>query len=346
MTTLDVLIISTAHHHEDGRLVRHKNCFERNGYTAGIHTISFSSRFARFILGPIRARKFIIAQKPHCILIPDPELQLLLLPMIRGQCAVISDIHEDYHLVKSDRLWIRAWIKPAVGLILKVLEYTRRRLSHTVIAAAPHIKVKADFIVTNKPNIRDLPNPTLSTNSSEVVYVGDIRESRGVEKMLDLLEEIQEITLHLVGPVKIPGLQKQIQDKGLSDRVILHGRLNYFESWTIASKCIAGLSLLSDTPAFRYSVPTKVWEYWTVGIPVLATDIPGQANEIKEVRGGAVGDYKFLCESLRQWIQEPEIPKNLGSSGRNYIESQVETQDQILCSALMKTFQNFGNQEI
>ena len=346
MTHLDILIISTAHDSEDGRLVRHKNCFERNGYTAGIHTISFSSRFARFILGPIRARKHIITQKPRCILIPDPELQLLLLPMIRGQCAVISDIHEDYDLVKSDRPWISAWIKPVVGLILKFLEFTRSRLSHTVIAAAPHINVKTDFIVTNKPNIHDLPNPALSTSSSEIVYVGDIRESRGIDMMLDLVEEIQEITLHLIGPIKIPSLRKQIQEKGLSKRVIIHGRLNYFESWEIASKCIAGLSLLSDTPAFRHTVPTKVWEYWTVGIPVLATDIPGQANEIKEVQGGATGDYKFLCESLRQWIKEPEIPKNFGSLGRNYIESQSETQDQILCSALIETFQNFGNQEI
>ena len=346
MTNFDIMIISTAHHREDGRLIRHKNCFERNGYTAGIHTIAFSSRLARFILGPIRARKHIIMQKPRCILIPDPELQLFLLPMIRGRCAVISDIHEDYGLVKSDRSWIRAWTKPALGLILKVLEFTRRRLSHTVIAAAPHINVKTDFIITNKPNILDLPKPALSTSSSEIVYVGDIRESRGVDMMLDLVEEIQGITLHLIGPIKIPDLRKQIHDKGLSERVILHGRLNYFESWEIASKCIAGLSLLSDTPAFRYSVPTKDWEYWTVGIPVLATDIPGQANEINKVQGGATGDYKFLCESLRQWIQEPEIPKNLGSSGRDYIESQEETQDQILCSAVIKTFKNFGNPEI
>ena len=346
MTNFDILIISTAHHRQDGRLVRHKNCFERNGYTAEIHTISFRSRFARFILGPIRARKHIVTQKPRCVLIPDPELQLLLLPMIRGQCAVISDIHEDYNLAKLDRPWIRAWVKPIVGLILKFLEFIRSRLSHTVIAAAPHINAKTDFVITNKPNIHDLPSPTLFPNSSEIVYVGDIRESRGVNMMLDLVEEIQEVTLHLIGPIKIPNLRKQIQEKGLSERVILHGRLNYFDSWEIASKCIAGLSLLSDTPAFRHSVPTKVWEYWTVGIPVLATDIPGQANEIKEVQGGATGDYKFLCESLRHWIQEPEIPRNLGSSGRNYIESQVETQDQILCNALIETLQNFENRDI
>ena len=209
------MIISTAHHREDGRLIRHKNCFERNGYTAGIHTIAFSSRLARFILGPIRARKHIIMQKPRCILIPDPELQLFLLPMIRGRCAVISDIHEDYGLVKSDRSWIRAWTKPALGLILKVLEFTRRRLSHTVIAAAPHINVKTDFIITNKPNILDLPKPALSTSSSEIVYVGDIRESRGVDMMLDLVEEIQGITLHLIGPIKIPDLRKQIHDRTL-----------------------------------------------------------------------------------------------------------------------------------
>ena len=342
MTSFDVLIITTAHHPQDGRLIRHQACLERHGFKSHIHAIASSNRLQRFLISPIKAYKAIKHYKPKCILLPDPELHLLFPPLLRNQVAVISDIHEDYQQVQLDRTWIKFGLKYLVRSALKVTEKIRSRYSHCVITADINVYPHADFEITNFPHPSDLPPPTANSQAKDFIYVGDIRKSRGLAMMLDLTEEISGMNLHLVGPAKQIDLNQVIADRGLEHRVIWHGRKDYRSSWELAQSCLAGLCLLENTEAFRYAHPTKIWEYWAVGIPVLATPLPGQSQMIKKVGAGIAADYSQLKETIQEWIDSPLKAQNLGTKGRSHVHVGSTERDLRLPQAVRLSLDKFS----
>ena len=89
-----------------------------NGLNSEILTVVCESRLKRFLFGPIRAYRAVKVINPQCVLLPDPELHLLLAPLLSKRCAVISDVHEDYLLVLEDRKWISNLLKPLIKTLI------------------------------------------------------------------------------------------------------------------------------------------------------------------------------------------------------------------------------------
>jgi len=316
-----VLIITTAHDSEDGRLVRHKKALQRNNISTEIVALKFRNRIVRFLYGPWLAYLKIRRVKPHCVILPDPELQLILPAVIRNKPSVIADVHEVYELVAEDRLWISSWFKPIVEFCVWVLSLIRNRYADAIIVADQSIEANCGIYVSNRPNPVDFPLPKMKKAPQSLVYVGDIRKSRGIEEMVKLIEITPEICLDLIGPCSDErSLLNIIDSRNLSERIKWHGRLPYDESWEIASTAIAGLCFLRSTPAFRNAIPTKIWEYWAVGIPVLGSNLPGQAKLIQESGGGFVGEIEDLSLIVQSFIQNPDSAREAGRTGYGFYQ--------------------------
>ena len=324
----DVLIITTGHDLQDGRLVRHQYSLLRAGVRVQLHKIQSRSRFLRFFLSPLIVYRFIKKSSADCVILPDPELQLFLPPVIHKKVAVISDVHEDYEKVLFDRSWISRGMVPFVKVITKILRKVRERWSHVVVAVDNSVAFDDYLIISNRPNHVDLPSPPEALPLKRLVYVGDIRESRGLSAMLRLVQASPDVDLDLVGPcANEESLYQQIEELDLAGRVQWHGRCSYKQSWEIARHCLAGLSLLSPTPSFQEAIPTKIWEYWAVGLPILATDISGQSRVIHEAKGGVVGGHDELAKVLDIWVHNPKEAQRIGSQGREYF-LQTRTGDE------------------
>jgi glycosyltransferase involved in cell wall biosynthesis len=153
--------------------------------------------------------------------------------------------------------------------------------------------------------------------------------------MLDLLDRIPSIELDIVGPCADErALSAEIAGRGLAHRVRLHGRLSYSRSWEIAREALAGLSLLHDTPAFRTARPTKIFEYGAVGIPVLATPLPGQAQLLADSSGGVVGNIDALASAVEDWVLDPSRARLIGRKGRSAAEIFDDGSSQRLVDAI------------
>ena len=46
-----------------------------------------------------------------------------------------------------------------------------------------------------------------------------------------------------------------------------------------------GVSPLLDIPNYRWSLPTKILEYLAVGVPVVASDLPGTREVVEKLTG-------------------------------------------------------------
>ncbi len=336
-----VLIITTGHDLQDGRLVRHQRSLAREGITVDIKKVVTNSRRSRFIYGPLGAYRLIRKSSANCVILPDPELQLFLPPLLHKKLAVISDVHENYEHVLFDRIWISRILVPFVKVITKIMRKVRDRWSHIVVTVDSSLALDSYFVIPNYPNLNDLPNPSESLALKRLVYVGDIRESRGLISMLNLVKEIPQVGLDLIGPCNNEDLNRLIGSMNLSDRVIWHGRKSYKESWEIASKCLAGLSLLSNTPSFENAKPTKIWEYWSVGIPVLASDLPGQREMVLAADGGKVGSFVDLKKALISWVENPNLAKATGARGREYLQGMIAEKKDILPELINESILRF-----
>ena len=321
MPSVDVAILTSGHNPEDGRLVRHVAALQRAGMSVDLSYRNSTNRFDRFLRGPWWALGEIRRTRPKSVILPDPELQLFVAPIARRWTKIVSDVHEDYGAVALDRSWINKFLSPAVKLLLFVLAKIRHRYSVATIVADRRIDATA-VLVTNRPNVIDLPIPKPEIERSRLVYVGDVRLSRGLQAMLDLLVRVPDVQLDIVGPcTDQEELACLVRSARLKARVEYHGRLPYIESWELASNALAGLCLLEPTPAFELTRPTKLWEYWTVGVPVLASDLSGQRELIQQSEGGMFGDLDLLENVLTKWRNNPLEARQVGLSGRRFVES-------------------------
>ena len=319
---LDVLIITTAHSAEDGRLIRHQKSLKRSGLNSRIICVLYESRFERFFLAPIRVYKTVKALNPRCVLLPDPELHLLVTPLLSRNYAVISDVHEDYLSVLEDRKWIKALFKPLLKTLLKILPKVRDRFSDQVIVASSSLVQSSEVVIENIPHIDDLSSKE-RRERMRAVYVGDIRSSRGLERMFSLLLDIPGLYIDLIGPCSEEDrLSELIEEHQLQERVIWHGRLPYEESWRIASKSSVGLCLLESTPAFDKAIPSKIWEYWALGLPVITSELAEMSSLIRKVNGGFVLDGNQNVEELRMWLGDDDELLESGKRGQAFFESE------------------------
>ena len=331
MSDSKVLILTTAHDSEDGRLIRHRYALERNNISTEILSLKSKNRAARFVIGPVKAYLKIKEMQPNCVILPDPELQLFLPFFLRKSAAVISDVHEAYELVVGDRAWIRGWFRPIVIFFLRVLARTRNRWSFAVLIADKSIETKEGIYVSNRPNPLDLQVVRNSERLDSLVYVGDIRKSRGLEEMVELVKITPGISLDLIGPCNNETyLLNMIAGQGLTERIRWHGRLPYRESWEIASTAIAGLCFLQPTPAFQTAISTKIWEYWAVGIPVLGSKLDSQSKLIEESGGGFVGEVKELTSIVQMLALDPDLAHEIGQKGHNFYRTHDDGSEERL----------------
>jgi glycosyltransferase involved in cell wall biosynthesis len=96
------------------------------------------------------------------------------------------------------------------------------------------------------------------------------------------------VTLEVIGPTYDDGTTELLLDAHTSGDLIWHGYLPADEALSRVRGALAGLSLLSDTPNFRNSMPTKVLEYCAYGVPVITTPLPLAARLVERSGSGLV----------------------------------------------------------
>jgi glycosyltransferase involved in cell wall biosynthesis len=321
-TTPDVGIITTGHDVADARLhkitaaLQHRDLSvelwglgEASGGPAGavVHAGprgNLVQRLARTAVLPWRT-------KAKVVMTVDPDMIPItrLVTTLRRR-KMVADVHEDYRRLLADR----AWAKGPAGLPARLIVRASSKLAAgadlTVVADSylpPHV-AKQRLVVQNFPYVSFLA-PAMPSGSPRAVYVGDLRESRGLFDMVETVAAAPEWSLDLIGPVAPSDrdrLEARIEQGDLTGRVRLHGRQPPADSWRITQGAWAGLAMLQPTPAFIEAMPSKIYEYLASGFPVLSTRLPRQTKVIEESGGGVLVDsVAEASETLRRWAADP-----------------------------------------
>ena len=320
---IDVTLLSSGHDVADARLHRHCAALRRAGLRVEVIAkgraedapagTEFRSIRPRGMVGRgIKALTLPAMARGTVLVTLDPDL----IPAARARRLfghgrrLVVDLHEDYVALLGDR----AWAKGATGRVAKIWARSAISLSRgadlTVVADqhVPPEKAARRLVVRNLPDLTLLPERGELDERPRALYVGDVRESRGLFTMLEAIEQAPDWTLDVVGPVAARDQERLggwLASSPDAARVRMHGRMPPAAAWELARGAWAGMSLLHSTPAFESAIPSKIYEYLACGMPVLSSPIKRAAELVEKAGAGAVvADAAQAGETLRAWSGE------------------------------------------
>jgi glycosyltransferase involved in cell wall biosynthesis len=158
----------------------------------------------------------------------------------------------------------------------------------------------------------------LPANAFVVGFIGRLVRDKGIVELStawqDLREQFPEMRLLIVGPIEPddPVPAEVLQRLRSDDRVILHG-----VDWN-TPPLFAAMDLFV-LPSYREGFPIAPLEASAMGLPVIATQVPGCVDSVQEgVTGTLVpaGDAAALFSAIARYRNDPELRNLHGQAGR------------------------------
>jgi glycosyltransferase involved in cell wall biosynthesis len=281
----------------------------------------------------------------------DPELipMALLLKALKPSRAVVYDVHEDYPSMMRDKYWLPRWTRPAAALGARLANHLAGRFLSGVVVADRG--VANDFIRTapgkmllhyNFPSLAlfGRPNSVHAQPTADLVYLGGLSERAGFFVLLDALEILAQSGLRPIarlagytdGANGLATINAALRRRGLCDQVEFDGRLAHEQvpAWLCTGRI--GLVLLQALPKFMKNIPSKMFEYWACGLPVVASDLPPARQFLVEGENGYLfspASAPQLAERIAYLLRHPERGRSLGGAGRRMVEAQWNNDSQI-----------------
>lgn len=151
----------------------------------------------------------------------------------------------------------------------------------------------------------------------EVLYVGRLVETKGVQKLVDAFSQIDvNANLRIVGKGPLQeDLKQQVHELGIEDQVTFAGRVPNDELPAIYAR-----SSVFVLPSSREGLPRTLLEALACGTPVVTSDLP-QLESLIEGVGMTVPeeDVGGLAEALEQILSDPELRARFSEAGRQKI---------------------------
>jgi len=172
--------------------------------------------------------------------------------------------------------------------------------------------------------IEGIPPYKLATNKN-IVFVGHLEAIKGVHVLIKAAETLHEIgfscNLYVIGAGKLEKLlKKYIEKRGLSGIIHFLGPLSNRQALSIVKA--ADVFVL---PSYWETFPTALLEAMACGKPVIATNVGGIPEIIKDRHNGMLvpkGDHLALANAILFLFKEPAYAKRLGEEAKRTIEKR------------------------
>lgn len=261
----------------------------------------------------------------------DPELIPTGLKLKKIRKKVIFDAHEDVPKQLLGKPYLSRYVKYPLALIFK--EYEKRCCPKfdAIVAATPYIREK--FLTINEKTV-DINNfPILGelccqqdaweTKQNQICYIGGISRIRGIQEIVDAMQfTCPGVRLQLGGVFNESDIANQVRASPGWSQVDELGFLDRHEVKNVLTRCRAGLVILHPLSNYLDSLPVKMFEYMSAGIPVISSNFPLWKKIIEKHNCGFCVDPfspREIAKAIDSLINNPEQAKELGENGRQAV---------------------------
>ena len=164
-------------------------------------------------------------------------------------------------------------------------------------------------------------------NKTRFMVMGNIGKLQYLNVLMEavnLLKDRNDFVLHIVGTGSVIGdLQAYVEEHGLEEHVIFHGRHPVEEMpsfYRMADACVLTL-YVPDAPWISSTLPSRLQGYMAAGKPVIAA-IDGSAAEVIAESGCGASvpatDSEGLADLMADFIDNRDKYADCGTRGRAY----------------------------
>ena len=231
----------------------------------------------------------------------DPELvpAMALLGLLRPETYTLYDIHEDLPLQLASKDYLPDWLRGPVARLVSCMLRAAGELfsgfapaTEAIALAWPAARTR---VVHNYPKAlfgeggsRPAPDP------NRIIYLGGLSRVRGIPLALAAVREAR---------TRLPGLRLELIGWVMDAETGQAIRAAEAEGWCLhlprmgapamlerALGAGVGLVTLLPQPNYLQALPTKLFEYMAMGVPVLASDFPLWRQLVEGAGAGRVTD--------------------------------------------------------
>ncbi len=261
----------------------------------------------------------------------DPELLPTAARLRRLGRRVIYDAHEDLGRQMLGRATIPALARPVVAWGAGWMEKHYTKPLDALIAAHPVVAERLwpekCTLLMNYPYTDELtvahPTP-MADRLPHIVYAGGISALRGITEMVDAMALVPAelgARLVLAGPPMPEGYLEELKARPGWSRVDYLGNVERQRLRDVYGRARVGLVCFLPTAHHMTSFPNKIFEYLSVGLPVIASDLPHWRALLEGARCVLFVDPRDP-RSVASWavarvLREPPEAEEMGArSGR------------------------------
>jgi glycosyltransferase involved in cell wall biosynthesis len=282
----------------------------------------------------IQWKIYKVAKKEGADLYHFHDLELILVGLLLKICGkkVVYDVHEDYSKALLSREWIPLRFRWLVTRLVVLIEKIGIKYFDGIVAATPEITKRFPsskaITVQNFPflneGIRHSHIP-YQRREKMIAYIGVISSLRGAKEMIKamaLLPSHLDAKLKLIGAFSPLSLERDVEKFSGWDRVEFIGWQTHRDTIEMLGKARAGLVLFLPAPNHMAAQPNKLFEYMSVGIPVIASDFPLWRKVVDENKCGLLVNplHPEAIAKAIQWILEhPFEAEIMGKEGQKVI---------------------------
>ncbi len=257
----------------------------------------------------------------------DPELLPYGLLLTWQGKQVVYDAHEDVPRDILSKPWIAPRLRRLIAVTFETFENWAARRFAAVVAATPYIasrfaRLTRAIDIKNYPVMAEMATPVDGTGRQQAIcYVGGVSRMRGAVEMVRALEGI-DAKLILAGKMENSGLEAELRALRGWRKVEYRGLVGRAEVAQILAEARVGLVLLHPMVNYLDSLPVKMFEYMSAGLPVVASNFPLWRQLLDEVGAGTCVDPldpAAIARAVNQLLENPERAAAMGQAGREAV---------------------------
>ncbi|MBA7564102.1 hypothetical protein ES708_05764 [subsurface metagenome] len=314
---------------------------DREEIVDGIHmhpVRQFSGKIKRMLNATREVYKKALVGNYDAYHFHDPELiPFGVLLKLRGK-TVVYDIHEDYPEYFKHKDAFPKALRIPFAVMIGILERFACGHFDSLVTVTPHIYQriaklnKRSYLIRNFPDIED-SSPDIhdipwESRSDTVAYVGSVSADRGVREMVEAIgliqSDISDARLLLAGAFTGKAIEREISKMPGYVHVEYFGQAPRSKVIHILNRSKIGIVVCHPLEHYKHAYSTKLFEYMSAGIPVIASDFPLWRKIVEDSDCGIVVpplDPKAIARAALQLLKNPSDAEKMGKNGKEAVKN-------------------------